>query len=154
MIVPSPSWTQGMEPIVSTKNPHDGPTFLRFEPGLWGLHGKDTPCGSHYLREPRWPAAKATSEVLSVALDRKVVLQSKPPRQPVLQQYHPDLKNSGGPERITIESMLATTFFDLSVLHLLTTATLRRLEELHPPGQFFRATISPQLRPGDPIRKE
>ena len=48
-------------------------------------------------------------------------------------------------EKVTDETMLARTFFDIAVVHILTTSTINRLRELYPKGLFearrFRLSI-------------
>jgi uncharacterized protein YcbX len=132
--------------VISAKNPRKWPNLLAFRARLFG-NSQDG-----YSVRITLPAngeidntQSDINEILSVALGRRVILQNKPPRQPVLQQFHPDLNSVGGPERITNEHMLASTFFDLSVLHLLTTSTLQRLEDVYPQGRFSVQRFRPNL---------
>ncbi len=132
--------------VISAKNPRKWPNLLAFRARILGNSQEGY---SVRITLPANGEVENTqsdiNEILSVALGRRVVLQNKPPQQPVLQQLNPDLKYVGGPERITNEPMLASTFFDLSVLHLLTTATLQRLEEVYPQGRFSVQRFRPNL---------
>jgi uncharacterized protein YcbX len=46
---------------------------------------------------------------------------------------------------VTDEAMPAGTFFDLAVLHVLTTGTLNKLRELYPAGRFEPRRFRPNL---------
>ncbi len=48
-------------------------------------------------------------------------------------------------ETVTDEAMPAGTFFDLAVIHLLTTATVDRLRELYPQGRFEVRRFRPNI---------
>src|SRR5262249_3681133 len=61
-------------------------------------------------------------ERLSRVLGRQVMLDTRAPEAPSLEEYWPDIDGLAHRETVTDESTLARTFFDLSVLHLLTTA--------------------------------
>jgi uncharacterized protein YcbX len=76
-----------------------------------------------------------TDRVLSQALARRVALR-RPAGATVLEEYWPDLEGLAHRDTVTQEAMPAGTFFDLAPVHLLSTATLRRLAELHPRGNF------------------
>ena len=48
-------------------------------------------------------------------------------------------------ETVTDESMPAGTFFDLAVVHVLTTGTIDRLRELYPQGRFEVRRFRPNI---------
>jgi MOSC domain-containing protein len=56
-------------------------------------------------------------------------------------------------EKVTDESMPPQTFFDIAVIHLLTTSPIDRLRELYPEGRFevrrFRPNIVVELASGE-----
>jgi uncharacterized protein YcbX len=56
---------------------------------------------------------------------------------------------------VTDEAMPANTFFDLGVVHVLTTATLNRLRELYPAGRFEVRRFRPNIviAPADSARR-
>src|SRR5262249_18683998 len=98
------------------------------------------------------PSGEANRDAaLSAALGRAVTLQGAPPDRPVLEEYWPDLPGLTHRDTVTDEAPPAGTFFDLSTVHLLTTATLDRLRELEPRGRFevrrFRPNIVVALGP-------
>ncbi|MDQ2911252.1 MAG: MOSC domain-containing protein [Actinomycetota bacterium] len=90
--------------------------------------------------------------ILSTLLDREVVLTKSAPETPSLEEYWPDIEGLAYRETVTDEAMPPGTFFDLAVVHVLTTATLDRLRELYPGGRFevrrFRPNIVVQLDSG------
>src|SRR3970282_3037679 len=61
------------------------------------------------------------NQVLSNVLGREVTLGTTAPETPSLEEYWPDMDGLAHRETITDESMPAGTFFDLAVLHVLTT---------------------------------
>lgn len=68
------------------------------------------------------------------------------PWTPKLEEYWPDdvegLPHSG---IITDEAMPEGTFFDFAPVHILTTATLERLQQIYPAGQFDVRRFRPNL---------
>ncbi|MDZ7788371.1 MAG: MOSC N-terminal beta barrel domain-containing protein [Halofilum sp. (in: g-proteobacteria)] len=66
--------------------------------------------------------------VLSRFIGREVRLERFAPEGPSLEEYLPDIREL--PERgvLNDEAMASGTFFDVAVIHLLTTATLERLQ--------------------------
>lgn len=70
-----------------------------------------------------------------------------------LEEYWPDIDGLAHREVITDEAMPEGTFFDLAVIHVLTTATIDRLRELYPQGRFevrrFRPNIVVETSSGE-----
>jgi uncharacterized protein len=84
-------------------------------------------------------------QLLSEALGRQIVLETRAPETPGLEEYWPDIEGLAHRETVTDEATLAGTFFDLATLHLLTTATLDRLRELYPQGRFEARRFRPNI---------
>jgi uncharacterized protein len=84
-------------------------------------------------------------QLLSQALGRQVVLETRAPQTPGLEEYWPDIEGLAHRETVTDEATLGGTFFDLAFLHLLTTATLDRLRELYPQGRFEARRFRPNI---------
>ncbi len=84
-------------------------------------------------------------QLLSEVLGREVTLATTAPETPSLEEYWPDLDGLAHRETITDESMPAGTFFDLAVIHVLTTATIDRLRELYPQGRFEVRRFRPNI---------
>ena len=75
-------------------------------------------------------------ELLTGARGRPVTLAIAAPSDPSLEEYWPDIAELAHQATVTDEAMPASMFFDLATIHVLTTATLNRLRELHPQGRF------------------
>lgn len=84
-------------------------------------------------------------QILSKVLGRDVKLCAPAPKTPSLEEYWPDMDGLAHRETITDEAMPPETFFDLAVLHLLTTATIDRLRELYPQGRFEVRRFRPNI---------
>lgn len=84
-------------------------------------------------------------KVLTNALGREVTFATAAPETPSLEEYWPDMEGLAHRETVTDESMPAGTFFDLAVVHVLTTATIDRLRELYPQGRFEVRRFRPNI---------
>lgn len=84
-------------------------------------------------------------KTLTEALGRDVTLETAAPEKPSLEEYWPDIEDLDHRDTVTDEAMPTGTFFDLAVLHLLTTATLDRLRELYPEGRFETRRFRPNI---------
>jgi uncharacterized protein len=73
--------------------------------------------------------------------------------KPSYEEYWPDIDGLAQREKVTDEAMPSKTFFDIAVVHLLTTSTINRLRELYPEGRFevrrFRPNIVIESGPGE-----
>lgn len=85
------------------------------------------------------------NQILSNVLGREVTLGTMAPETPSLEEYWPDMDGLAHRETITDESMPTGTFFDLAVIHVLTTATIDRLRELYPQGRFEVRRFRPNI---------
>lgn len=85
------------------------------------------------------------NRILSDVLGRQVILGTTAPKTPSLEEYWPDIDGLAHRETVTDESMPAGTFFDLAVVHVLTTATIDRLRELYPQGRFEVRRFRPNI---------
>ena len=122
--------------VASAKNPRKWPGLFDFQAAF-----ADPPRPGEKL-PPVWitlpDGSRVSSEqgdhdqLLSQALGRPVVLETRAPETPSLEEYWPDIEGLAHRETVTDESTLGGTFFDLAFLHLLTTATLDRLRDLYP----------------------
>src|SRR5207302_1081822 len=77
--------------------------------------------------------------------DRVYALLDPAPEAPSLEEYWPDMDGLTYRETVTDEPMPRETFFDLAVVHLLTTATIDRLRELYPQGRFEVRRFRPNI---------
>jgi MOSC domain-containing protein len=91
---------------------------------------------------------------LSKVFDRDVrLMRASGFEKPSYEEYWPDIDGLGQREKVTDEAMPSKTFFDIAVVHLLTTSTINRLRELYPEGRFevrrFRPNIVIESGPGE-----
>jgi uncharacterized protein YcbX len=85
------------------------------------------------------------NQLLSKALDREVVFTAAAPATPRLEEYWPDMEGLAHRETVTDEALPAGAFFDLAVMHLLTTATMDRFRELYPQGGWEARRFRPNI---------
>ena len=98
------------------------------------------------------------NQVLSDVLGREVTLETRQPAQrevvettlpnpwtPSLEEYWPDMEDVAYRDTVTDEAMPEGTFFDLAVIHVLTTATVDQLRELYPQGRFGARRFRPNI---------
>lgn len=81
--------------------------------------------------------------VLSAAIGRDVRLVAEPPPQATYDEHRPAQDDSRG-EPLAVGAG-SGTFFDFAPIHLVTSATLARLQELRPESRFELARFRPNL---------
>jgi len=74
-----------------------------------------------------------------------VTLAIAAPSDPSLEEYWPDIAELAHQATVTDEAMPPGMFFDLANIHVLTTATLNRLRELHLQGRFEVRRFRPNI---------
>ena len=93
------------------------------------------------------------NQILSNALNREVTLGGAQRGAVNAEEYWPDMEGLDHRDTVTDFTLPEGTFFDVAMVHLLTTATLDRLRELYPQGRFevrrFRPNIVVQLASGE-----
>lgn len=89
--------------------------------------------------------ARDLDEVLSTAFGRKAALETSAPESPTLEEYWPDIEGLARRRTVTDEAMPSGTFFDLAVIHVLTTATIDRLRQLYPQGRLEARRFRPNI---------
>ena len=83
---------------------------------------------------------------LSQVFNRQVALmKSSSFENPNYEEYWPDINGLAQREKITDEAMPSNTFFDIAVIHILTTSTINRLRELYPQGRFEVRRFRPNI---------
>ena len=135
---------------VTAKNPKKWPAMFQFRaafaepsmdavPPVWIT----TPDGT--VLDSRQPDL---NQVLSRTLGRAVVFADSPPAKPHLDEYWPDEADVPGlphSDDVTDENTLENTFFDLAILHLLSTATIDSLRGVYPSGRFEARRFRPNI---------
>jgi uncharacterized protein len=82
---------------------------------------------------------------LSKVFGREVKLIRASLENPSYEEYWPNIDGLALRENVTDEAMPSQTFFDIAVIHLLTTSTINRLRELYPEGRFEIRRFRPNL---------
>jgi uncharacterized protein len=83
---------------------------------------------------------------LSKTFDREVrLMKASSLEKSVYEEYWPDINGLAQREKVTDEAMPPRTFFDIAVIHLLTTSTINRLRELYPAGRFEVRRFRPNI---------
>jgi MOSC domain-containing protein len=89
------------------------------------------------------------AQVLSRALGREVAFAEAPHDRESsgaqAEEYWPDMEGLDYRDTVTEWELPAGTFFDLAVVHLLTTATIERLRALYPEGRFEVRRFRPNI---------
>jgi uncharacterized protein YcbX len=89
---------------------------------------------------------KELNQALSDTLGREVELISEAPERPIREANRAPLElQENIKQEVMGRAAPAGTFFDYAPLHLLTTATLDRLQELHPSGSYDLRRFRPNL---------
>src|SRR5205085_7278153 len=91
----------------------------------------------------------AVAQVLSRALGREVAFAEAQDdgesSGAQAEEYWPDIEGLDYRDTVTEWELPAGTFFDLAVVHLLTTATIERLRALYPEGRFEVRRFRPNI---------
>jgi uncharacterized protein len=83
---------------------------------------------------------------LSSVLGREVkLMRATDLEKPSYEEYWPDIEGLAQREKVTDEAMPSKTFFDIAVIHILTTSTIDRLRELYPEGRFEVRRFRPNI---------
>lgn len=135
--------------IASAKNPSKWPTLFNFRAAFTEpLNGSDSlppvcitlPDGSTVSTEDKNLAAR-----LSSSLGKPVRFLKGATAAGTLEEYWPDIDGLARRDVVTDEAMPPETFFDLGMIHLLTTATLDSYRALYPAGRFETRRFRPNL---------
>ncbi|HED35302.1 MAG TPA: MOSC domain-containing protein [Gammaproteobacteria bacterium] len=144
--------------IVSAKNPGKWPDMFSFHSRYIDL----TSSGAVRITLPDGTTVNSTDDninsILSTALGKEVEFISQVPANPQLEEYWPDIEELDNRDIVTDEGMPEGTFYDLAIIHLLTTSTLDELGRLYPEGRFearrFRPNIIVNTEPAGFVENE
>ncbi len=135
--------------VVSAKNPRKWGNLFSFRAGFSKPPRLGEPVPPVNITLPDGSTLSSEEDhidkTLTGVLGREVVLEAAAPVEPSLEEYWPDMEGLDHRETVTDEAMPTGTFFDLAVLHILTTATLERLRELYPQGRFETRRFRPNI---------
>jgi uncharacterized protein YcbX len=134
--------------IASAKNPSKWPGLFRFQAAFSEPLKAEAlppvritfPDGSTASSEDKNIATR-----LSSSLGKPVRFLKNAGASGTLEEYWPDIDGLARRDVVTDEAMPAETFFDLGIIHLLTTATLDTYRGLYPEGQFETRRFRPNL---------
>jgi uncharacterized protein len=134
--------------IASAKNPSKWPALFSFRAAFTAPLNGDTlppariilPDGGTVSTEDKNLAAR-----LSASLGKPVRFLKSAASAGTLEEYWPDIDGLARRDVVTDEAMPAETFFDLGMIHLLTTATLDSFRALYPEGRFETRRFRPNL---------
>ena len=135
--------------VVSAKNPGKWPKMFSYRAAYTNppADGSAAPPVRVTLPDGRFAVSSSPdfAPTLSATLGRSVTLLATPPQRAQLEEYWPNMEELANRDVVTDEAMPEGTFFDLAVLHVLTTGTLDRLRELNPRGRFEPRRFRPNL---------
>lgn len=135
--------------VVSAKNPRKWGQMFDFRAALVSSpqKGKTLPSVKITLPDGSLAIGDAidVNQIISSVLGRDVKLETAAPSKPSLEEYWPTVEGLPHQDAVTDEATLSNTFFDLATVHLLTTATLDRLQDLTPSSRFETRRFRPNL---------
>lgn len=85
------------------------------------------------------------NDALSKVLGREVKLIRNSLEKPIYEEYWPNIEGLAQREKTTDEAMPPQSFFDIAVVHILTTSTINRLREFYPKGRFEIRRFRPNI---------
>jgi uncharacterized protein len=142
-------WDRETERIASAKNPKKWAKLLGFQAAFVSPPIPQASMPSVKFNLP--DGSTTTSDnidintTLSQAVGRDVHLLTAAPEAPSLDQYWPDIEGAQNREVITQLFMPSGTFFDSCSIHAITTATLARLKNIYPEGDFEPCRFRPNI---------
>jgi len=131
--------------IVSAKNPKMWPNIFSFYSRYNDIENSNTV----HITLPDGTIVSSNDDnvdsLLSSALGKKVKFITQVPNTPQLEEYWPDIDHLDNRDIVTDEDMPKGTFYDLAIIHLLTTSTLDELSRLYPEGRFETRRFRPNI---------
>jgi uncharacterized protein len=134
--------------IASAKNPAKWPTLFSFRAAFTEpMDGEVLPPVRITLPDGNTVSTedKDVATRLSSSLGKPVRFLKGATVSGTLEEYWPDIDGLARRDVVTDEAMPAETFFDLGMIHLLTTATLDSFRTLYPEGRFETRRFRPNL---------
>jgi uncharacterized protein YcbX len=135
--------------IASAKNPSKWPNLFQFRAVFAQPLIEAGPLPPVSITFPDGSTASTEGEdieaLLSASLGKPVRFLTGAPPGGTLEEYWPDIEGLARRQVVTDEPLPAETFFDLGMIHLLTTGTLDSLRSLYPKGRFESRRFRPNL---------
>jgi uncharacterized protein YcbX len=139
--------------VAGAKNPRKWGNFFDFRAAYVEPPKADSKLPAVRLTLPDGTAVTSDrpdlAQILSKALGRQVAFAETQPGEEsagaTAEEYWPDLPGLDHRDTVTEWELPPGTFFDLAVVHLLTTATIDRLRELYPDGRFEVRRFRPNI---------
>jgi len=134
--------------IASAKNPSKWPNLFAFHAAYTApLDSAQLPTVRITLPNGDTVLSDAANleSVLAGTLGKPVRFLSGAPASGTLEEYWPDIEGLPKRDEVTDEAMPAETFFDLAMVHILTTATMNELRRLYPGGRVEARRFRPNL---------
>ena len=134
--------------IASAKNPSKWPTLFQFRAAFSApLNGDHLPPARITFPDGSMMSTddKSIATQLSSSLGKPVRFLKSAPATGTLEEYWPDVDGLARRDVVTDEAMPAETFFDLGMVHLITTATIGSYRALYPAGRFETRRFRPNL---------
>ena len=142
-------WDESTKRIASAKNPRKWSSLLNCHATLERSPKVGQPTPPVHIALPDGVTVNSEQPNINTLLsnwsDREVQLLSTVPETPSLDQYWPDVEGTAHQDTVTQLFMPTGTFFDSCSIHAITTATLDRLQELYPDGDFAPSRFRPNL---------
>lgn len=135
---------------VTAKNPKKWPTMFRYRAVFSAPPAATATIPSVTITTPEGAVLSSEevdlNERLSENLGRGVVLATQPPEKPHLDEYWPEgVEGLPFSDHVTDENTLENTFFDLAIVHILTTSTINALRAAYPEGRFEARRFRPNI---------
>ncbi len=141
--------------IASAKNPSKWPNLFAFHATYTApLESTGIPSVRITLPDGETVLSDAADveAVLSGSLGKPVRFLKGAPASGTLEEYWPPIEGLAKQDEVTDEAMPAETFFDVGIVHILTTATMNELRRHYPEGRVearrFRPNIVISTPPG------
>jgi uncharacterized protein YcbX len=135
--------------VASAKNPSRWPNLFAFRANYTAPLDKPGEIPSVRITLPDGETVVSkdanVEEVLSTALGKPVKFLSSAPASGTLEEYWPDIEGLPKRDEVTDEAMPSETFFDLAIVHILTTATLDALQKHYPEGRAEVRRFRPNI---------
>ena len=135
--------------VASAKNPSKWPSLFQFHANFAAPFNGDhslppvritLPDGDMVISED-----PEVEDRLSATLARPLRLLKTAPKAASLEEYWPDIDDLARRDVVTDEPIPSETFFDLGMIHLVTTGTLSSLQSLYPQGRFEPRRFRPNF---------